>query len=241
MELKSLILGLVFSLAIFAVKSGAGLSYLLQGGKARWPRIMMILAYVASYGLLFFLVWLISTRLDFLAHLDTVMLIFKNGMTAHFVLALLLLVWGIALLKRDCPCGGKSRAWLLLVMPCPVCFMVILGCGSFLAALRPDEPWLFVWLATGFIGVGLGTAFIVGRGVKTNAEHGLGLIMVVAALYFLLTIALVPQFSDAQRVYRLSLAAPGNIDNGGLPYLLLLLVSLFMVGFLKNMGKQKWK
>ncbi|MCI5133244.1 MAG: hypothetical protein D3904_17450 [Candidatus Electrothrix sp. EH2] len=53
MELKSLILGLVFSVGIFALKSGAGLSYLLQREQSKLKQGAALSGFVLSYGLLF--------------------------------------------------------------------------------------------------------------------------------------------------------------------------------------------
>lgn len=280
MEVKSLVLGLVFSLTIFAVKSGAGLAYLLQSHRSWWFRLLALAGYIGSYALLFILVWFLGGRVDFMAHMETVMLFFKNGMTIHFILAVLLLLWGGALLDGRCGCDGRgSLAWLLLVLPCPVCFSVVLASAVFLQALWPDDPLFFVWLATAFIGVGLVMAglmlqfsmklycrqttssrndklscFVVAGQVneaarfrsdpamqvaKKNAEHDLGLVMVGAALYFLLTIILVPQFADAARIYRLGLVASSNGDTDHLAWLLLGGVLLFCCGFGKDMGKLK--
>jgi len=233
MELKSLILGLVFSMGIFAIKSGAGLSYLLQktGGMAR--RFRVLAGFVAGYALVFGLAWLVVSRVDLLAHLDKVMLLFKNGMTLHFLLALLLLVWGVSLLKKDPEGRKKSRGWLLLALPCPVCFSVILFTGSFLHNLLPDVHGLFVWLFAGFSIVSLLSALGFTMLGNDNAEHDLGLVMVLAALYFLVTIMVVPQFGDLERIYRLRKATV-LVMEPRLPLLLAAMLLIFITAFLKT-------
>lgn len=225
MELKSLILGLVFSMGIFAVKSGAGLSYLLQktGGMAR--RLWVLVGFAAGYALVFGLAWLVVSRIDPLAHLDTVMRLFKNGMTLHMLLAVLLLLWGAALLKKRVAPQGQSRGWLLLALPCPVCFSVILFAGSFLHNLLPDVHGLFAWLFAGFIGVSLVSALVFALFAKGGAEHGLGRVMVLAALYFLVTITVVPQFADLERIYRISKSTVMVVDQ----HLPLFLAGMFLV------------
>lgn len=140
MEIKSLFLGLIFSLANFAVKSGAGLSYLFRKTGGMAGRLRVIAGFVVGYGLVFGLAWLLVSRVELLAHLDTVMSVFKNGMTLHFLLATLLLVWGAGLLKKKPGGSENSRGWLALALPCPVCFSVILFTGSLLHNLLPDLP-----------------------------------------------------------------------------------------------------
>jgi len=89
MEFKSLFLGLAFSVGIFAVKSGAGLSYLLRQ-EAKWYRLFAaICGFIVSYALVFCLAWFLVNRVDLFPHLDRVMLFFKNGMTLHILLAAL--------------------------------------------------------------------------------------------------------------------------------------------------------
>ncbi|WP_456386962.1 DUF2162 family putative transporter [Desulfolithobacter sp.] len=102
MEIKSLVLGLAFSLGIFAVKSGAGLSFLFARKATLSGRLAVLCGFIAGYGIVFFLAWFLASRTDLLSHLDTIMLLLKNGMTLHFLLAALLLAWGTALL------GGKQ-------------------------------------------------------------------------------------------------------------------------------------
>jgi predicted transporter len=234
MELKSLFLGLAFSVGIFAVKSGAGLSYLLRREtKLRW-RLAAICGFIVSYALVFCLAWFLVNRVDLFSHLDRVMLFFKNGMTLHILLAALLLVWGVTLLKRGDGPEARSHGWLLLALPCPVCFSVILFSGAFLHNLLPDVPWLFVWLYAGFILISLISGLALAR---LGKEHGLGSIMVLAALYFLITIAVVPQFGDIERIYRLSLNSVTILENSRLPWLLVGMSLAFMVGFLKTIRR----
>jgi predicted transporter len=231
MELKALILGLVFSMGIFAVKSGAGLFYLVQktGGMAR--RLWVLVGFAAGYALVFGLAWLVVSRIDPLAHLDTVMLLFKNGMTLHMLLAVLLLLWGAALLKKRVAPQEQSRGWLLLALPCPICFSVILFAGSFLHNLLPDVHGLFVWLFAGFTILSLLSALGFTMFGKENAEHGLGRVMVLAALYFLVTITVVPQFTDLERIYRVSKSTVIVVDQH-LPLFLAVMFLVFITTFL---------
>ncbi|MFH0784917.1 MAG: DUF2162 family putative transporter [Pseudomonadota bacterium] len=239
MELKSLIIGLVFSVGIFAAKSGAGLSYLLKRESAFSKRFSAFIGFFSSYGLVFLLAWLVVGWIDLSSHLNAVMLFAKNGMTVHFLLAAVLLLWGVALLKKKGAPNDRSRGWLLLALPCPVCFSVILCSGAFLHNLFPKNPWLFAWLFTGFISASLACALCFVLFSKGNAEHGLGRIMVLAALYFLVTIAVVPQFSDFERIYRVSKATVILVDHR-LPLLLAGISLAFAGGFIQTIRRPLW-
>ncbi len=241
MELKSLILGLAFSVGIFAVKSGAGLSYLLRREPGLPGRLAAVCGFLAGYGAVFWLAWLLVSRVDLLARLDTVMLFFKNGMTLHLLLAGLLLLWGVALLKKEDQAAAGSHGWLLLTLPCPVCFSVILFSGGFLRILLPDVPWLFGWLFAGFIIVSLISGISLALFGRGNAEHGLGTVMVLAALYFLVTIAVVPQFGDIERIYRLSRTSGTTLADSRLPLLLAATGLAFAAGFLRTLWRSSWK
>ena len=241
LELKSLILGLTFSLGIFAVKSGAGFSYLLQAEARRWRRLLLVCGFISSYTLVFSLAWWLVCRVDFFAHIDKVMLFFKNGMTLHFLLAALLLLWGVALLKKE-PDTGKSRAWLVLALPCPVCFSVILFSGAFLHNLMPRVNHIFVWLFAGFITLSLFSAILILFIGSPRPEHKLGTIMVLAALYFFITIAMVPQFADIERIYRLSLGSVTTLPQlQPLPGLDAGVLLAFGLGFIRKLRRSSWK
>jgi predicted transporter len=193
------------------------------------------------YGLLFGLAWILVSQVNFLAHLDMVMLFFKNGMTIHFILAILLLIWGMVLLKKRADSKTRSHGWLLLTLPCPLCFSVIVLSSSFLHRLLPNEPWLFPWLGAGFISISLFSALILAFFSKgKNAEHGLGAIMVLAALYFLLTLAVVPQFADMERIYRLSMSSTTIMASSQLPLLLAAISLIFAISFIKSFWRTSW-
>ncbi|NPA24216.1 MAG: hypothetical protein GXO34_00115, partial [Deltaproteobacteria bacterium] len=168
------------------------------------------------------------------------------GMTLHFIIALLLLAWGTILLKsggeedsQNPEPGRGSRAWLLLALPCPVCFSVILFSGAFLHHLWPGMTALFVWLGAAFITLALAAALLFHlSGNRQRPEAFLGTVMILAALYFLVTIAVVPQFADIERIYRLSQNSVGLLP--GSHRLLLLSVAglAFICGYLRKTFKR---
>ncbi len=241
MELKSLITGLALSVGIFAVKSGAGLSYLLIKEKGWVRRTLALAAFAVSYGLVFLLAWLVVTRFDILAYLDRVMLFFKHGMPLHLLLAALLLLWGIFLLKKKPESAEHSHGWLLLTLPCPVCFSVILFSGGFLHTLFPEESWLFGRLFVGFFSVAILSALVFALSGKGQPEHSLGAAMMLAALYFLITVAVVPQFTDIERIYRISKSSVTVLADKRLPLLPAGFSLLFLIGFFHSFRRSSWK
>ncbi len=235
MEIKSLILGLLFSVGVFAMKSGAGLGYQMKKQRGL-GRLTTLLSFLASYALVFWLAWFLVITVDFVTQLDKVMLFFKNGMTLHFLLAGLLLIWGVTLLKSRQK--EHSHAWLLLALPCPVCFSVIVFSGGFLHSLWPENQYIFPALATVFSSIALVSAFIVVFFIRGCAEQSLGAVMLLAALYFLITLAVVPQFGDIERIYRLSKTSVTVLTDPKLPLFFTGLGLAFAAGFLLSLRKE---
>ena len=241
MELKSLILGLIFSLGIFALKSGAGLSYRLRQEKTIMHRLAIMVIFALVYGLVFVLAEMVSRSFGTLEHLDSMLVFVQHGMTLHFILAGLLLAWGTVLLKKRAEDSGYSHAWLLLILPCPICFTVIIFSGSFLANLFPDVEWLFPALAAGFVTFAFITAVLMACFANGDGRQNLGMMMVMVALYFLLSIMIIPQFADIDRIYRLSLGSVVSMDGGNLPLLFVGVSLLFTSSFIKSYWSVTWK
>jgi predicted transporter len=206
MELKSLILGLLLSSGAFALKSGGGLGIVFLQAPGKTRRFLSTLVFMAGYAIVFAAAaWLLST-VDFMGHVDLVQTFFKSGMTLHFLLALLLAGWGIHLLKDFGNLKQATRGWIPLVLPCPVCFSVILLSCSFVGALYPDTPLIFLALYAGFILISLGVAICVTGLVRDPAavRPFLGALMLFLAVYFGLSVILIPQFADLDKIYRIS-------------------------------------
>ena len=61
MELKSLLLGLVFTFSVFAFKSGAGVYYLLAAKPGKARRRLQMLGFAVSYGMALLLLKIFDT------------------------------------------------------------------------------------------------------------------------------------------------------------------------------------
>jgi predicted transporter len=207
MSYENLILGVLFSIGIFAVKSGLGIAYLVAGQEKKRAKIGAFLLFALTYGLVFAAVALILAGVDPVRHLAAIQSWVRSGMIVHLGLAVLLMVWGVLLLKN----GGrrrKSRGWLLLALPCPVCATVIFLSAGFLYASFPDTPKsavLALYLA--FVLINLVTMAVIGLYRKTRAipsESILGGAMLLIAFYFMASVTVMPRFADMDKVYRLA-------------------------------------
>lgn len=240
MELKSLCFGLAFTMGVFAVKSGAGIAYLL-GRRVGWRnRLGIISIFSVGYGLVFLLVWLVAGRMRILDHLQTLMHLFQGGMIMHCLFTVLLCIWGIILLagrRRN----NESRGWLMLVAPCPVCLSVFFCCAVLLENVLHDFPYVMFLLYCGFVVTSCLTAVVLFNLKRDPVpEFMLGNIMVFAALYFLLTLIIVPHFNDIGRIYRLSLGRDFSASKEQLQVLLLLLGAAFTTGLVKSFRRFQW-
>mgnify|MGYP006426078201 CR=1 FL=1 len=245
MELKTLFIGIVFTMGIFAVKSGVGIHYLLTRKTGRKSRFAFLSFFGLIYLFLFFSCAYTIQRIDVIAYFETVQRFLKYGMALHVLMAGGVLVWGVLMLKA----GGKSvkgkHAWLIMVFPCPVCMTVIFLSLSFLISYFPNAVHMMAistYLA--FMGIALATVTTMAlwQNIARSApELTMGTAMVLISIYFLLSIIVLPQFGNVSRIYRLA-AYQGETQMMG-PRELLLLISLstafFIGGFIRMTKKLK--
>jgi predicted transporter len=246
MEFKTLIIGMFVSMAAFSVKTGLGWGYILsRGGMAR--RAAMSLALAAAYAALFALAGTFAARAGLATRGGEFAALWQNGVTLHWITAILILAWGTALLKSGASgkCGahgGASRAWLALVIPCPVCASVVLASASCVALYFPDRAVMamaalyvaFVALA-GAVAAASRLASHGGR--DGGREASLGAAMMMIAAYFIVSALVTPQFADIGRVYRIAAHARGESSaatqsgNPGSAIALGSTAAIFAVGF----------
>ena len=207
MELKSLILGIVLAVSIFAVKSGIGMYYLVQHAKTWRGRIWLFLGSALSYGLLFAGAFFLLRWLDKGALFPLFSRILTYGMPLHFALAFGMLVWAVYLLKRD-HTHPASKAFLTLVVPCPVCMTVILLITGFILSAFPKNGGLAL--------AGVFAIYLVIQGLtmltfslwqklgRMDPDRTLGWGMLFIAGYFILTVLIAPQMGDLNKIYRIA-------------------------------------
>jgi predicted transporter len=127
------------------------------------------------------------------------------------------MIWGFYLLGARRPkCGSneagenggrKSRAWLALVVPCPVCASVVLLSASCLTLYFPGEAAVSVAsLYAGFLALAgvSGFATFSAKTEKKGEESSLGIAMILVSSYFVISALVIPQFSEAGRIYRMA-------------------------------------
>lgn len=208
MELKSLVLGLVLAVGIFALKSGCGLHYWLSQRKRIGVKIGVLLGFGLLYLALFLGSCHVHQHIDLMRYFDLLQAFFESGMVIHVAVAAGLFVWGIALLKQRPAARKRSLGWLALVVPCPVCAVVIFLVSRFLVSYFPDASRLavlgayLVFMAISLLTVGCLTVW--SRWADARPESSLGAAMLFIAGYFCLSVLLMPRFGDLSEVYRLA-------------------------------------
>lgn len=237
MELKSLIIGLTFTICIFALKSGVGLYYLLSLKRKVKLKVLFYSIYSVIYLFIFMLSSLTLQKMNIIEHFEDVQTFLKSGMFIHMLMAFLLLTWGVILVKRQKSKKHITHAWLLMVIPCPVCIMVIFFSAGFLVAFFPDSGNLAVLCAyAGFIIINIAAIVVMSfwKALSDSTPEAiLGSIMLFIAVYFLLSIVILPQFSDLDKIYRLA-AYKGEINiinTDQFVLYLLIIISSVLFGF----------
>jgi predicted transporter len=208
MAYQSLILGVLFSIGVFAVKSGVGLSYVVSAQQKRRSKAGAVMLFALIYLCVFGVAVLALERIDPVAHMAAIRSFIQSGMMLHLLMAGLLMIWGLMLLRRTEGSRPTSRGWLILAVPCPVCVTVIFFSAGFLITCFPDTPLsavLALYLA--FVLINLLTMAVTAlyrKNTATTPESFLGAAMLLASLYFFLSVTVMPQFADVENVYRLA-------------------------------------
>lgn len=212
MELKTLVLGILISMAWFAVKSGVGIHYFMASEKrmGRFKKLLFALAGVLMYTGLFASGFFIAGHMNTALWYDRAAVILKSGLTIHFVMAVVMGLWGTVLLKNRKK--SKTRAWLIMVLPCPMCALVILFTMAALSAVFPQTALFAALMISGAfvliqtIAIGLSAAAVRKYSIKPDVI--LGWIMLGIAAYFLISIMVIPQFRGIDRIF--TIASAGN-------------------------------
>ena len=216
MAYQSLILGILFSVGIFAIKSGVGVSYVLSNQRKKRAKLAFWVVFATTYFLVFAVAWLILRKIDLVRHFSVVQNFIKSGMLVHVMLAFLMMAWGMVLLKQREEAPSKTKGWFMLVVPCPVCMTVIFFTTGFLMTLFPDIPKTVTGLLyLGFLLINMATVallLVIQRHRQTSPESMLGGAMILIAAYFFLSVTVMPHFADANRIYRMAHYQGGSSD-----------------------------
>jgi predicted transporter len=238
MEFKSLFLGLTFTIGIFALKSGVGLHYFLNRKVGLRAKGLFSFTFALVYFLIFILSSHILQRINIINYFEIVQDILKSGMFIHILMAAGLIIWGIVLLKREGRPGRGSLGWVALIVPCPVCVTVIFFSAAFLVSYFPHSGYMAILCAyMGFMAITSITVLSMtlwgGRSGSTP-ESTLGAAMLIIAVYFFLSIIIMPQFGDIDQIYGLA-AYQGEkqtVNTRDALTFYFIMVTLFITGFL---------
>lgn len=237
MAYQSLILGVLFSIAIFAVKSGAGITYFVASQKKMRAKFGAFLLFALIYLVVFAAAAFVLERIDPVRHMTTIQTFIQSGMIVHLVMAALLMVWGVLLLRHKKDSQARSRGWLMLAVPCPVCVTVIFLSSGFLITLFPDTPKLVIlafyltFILINLLTMGMISLYRQKRVVAPEAF--LGGAMLLSAVYFFLSVTIMPHFADMEKIYRLAMYQ-GQAHSRQVLYLLpfsLLTATAFLGGY----------
>ncbi|MCP4114424.1 MAG: hypothetical protein GY737_03285 [Desulfobacteraceae bacterium] len=214
MEWKSLVLGIGFTIAAFAMKSGAGMHYYLSAGNGlgRARKTGFLAACCLIYLILFSLAFLFISNMDMTAWYDPARSILESGMAIHFSMAGVMLLWGLVLLIRRGKNVGATRGWMLMVLPCPLCSFVIVFTMATLAALFPGRlgPGSALFFL-GFMAVQyltMGVLHLARQRFIPDPDTFLAWFMAGTAAYFLVSITVIPGARGMENIYRLACAPP---------------------------------
>ena len=209
MALKTLFLGILFSMGIFAVKSGFGLNYYLGTCSGIPKRLGGAALFTVLYGLIFMLCAVLISTTELMAWFPLFQIIISHAMALHFFLAILMVIWSLSLIKTKKDHNARTRSWMLLALPCPVCMVVIFLSVAFLTAYAPNHVKEAISLLfLGFMALNLstlGVLSILEKRTHTKPEHLLGNAMLFIALYFLMSVIIMPQFTGIEEIYSISL------------------------------------
>ena len=208
MELKSLFIGIIFSIGIFALKNGVGLHYIMMRKGVKIRNLVLFSLFGLVYLLLFMVCSHILQHIDILAHFDRLQTFMKSGMLIHMLMAGGFIVWGLTLLKQARKSENPSYGWLALVIPCPVCITVVFLSSAFLMSYFPDSGQIAVFSAyLSFMGIVFLTVTGMSLwGIRSDStpESDMGAAMLIIAAYFILSVIVMPQFGDVDKIYRIA-------------------------------------
>jgi predicted transporter len=221
--------GTIFSLGIFAVKVGTGLGY----GQIGRNGVMLT---IGLYLALFELIALLADRL--LRILEPLL---RGGPWLHGIMALGMILWGLAIITRQGAASPPGSS-LALLIPCPVCLTAMTFSTWTALHSLPLQPWA--------VGIMLGGIFsimtlLVMATIRPESSRrsvpSLGLAMITIGLYFIASLFLPSRIEQARGMYGSflkELKPAAGTGTGGMILLGLLLTAL-LVGFFTLKGDNK--
>ena len=236
------ITGVLIAFSVFGIKVGLGLAPHIYGRLISIPKKIMILAGAfLTYLALFFCLSYLITHFNLEKYLDQFVNMLRYGMLMHLAIALGLLFWGAKLLLQS-PDKGKNSslaAGLLLVLPCPVCAVVILLNLALSCSLFSFPPFLTTLILFGvFSSVIFFTVCLIfpfRNRIKTGRSF-LGIAMSLVSLYFLISVIVAPIYPEIKAAFAMACSnSPVNqADNFNTAVFAVSVFILGGIGFVYN-------
>jgi len=247
MELNTLLIGIILTIEIFALKGGVGIHYFLLGKRDMKTRLFFLSLYGLVYLFLFLLCSHTVQGARTILYFDAVQGLLKSGMSIHALMAGGLTVWGVVLLKRGDRFNRGTYGWLVMMAPCPVSIAAIFLGTALVLSYFPDSghvPVVLTYLV--FMGIVLITVISMrlwGYRSASTAASTMGGAMLIMAVYFFLCVIMMPQFRDIDKIYRVA-AYKGEkrtINPGHSLLLCSIMAVSFTGGFIYMLRKLKRK
>lgn len=245
MELKSLFVGIIFAIGIFALKSGIGMQYVMRRKYDVTAKVLLFALFGIVYLTIFFICARFLQQADLLKYYETFQSFVQSGMTIHIIMAGGFIVWGMALLKQGKRSGTPTYGWLAMVVPCPVCITVIFLSTAFLLSYFPDVGlWAVGYAYVTFMAIVAITVVAMtvwGITSSSSPESDMGAAMLFIAAYFFLSVIIMPQFGDMDKIYRIATYQSKKqlIESKDFLILLTTTAVFFISGFLYMKQKAK--
>ncbi len=247
MDVKRFAIGLILILGVFAIKAGVGLYCGIVSRKGKLSKVLLGTGYGAVYLLLFSLFAYFWKSGLWSSSMGILLDVARFGGDIHFAASSGLIAWAIWLLKSNSDGKSSGKAWIALVIPCPVCMTVIFFSMGFIVSYFPSSLWRTVWVSWGFF-VLTGITASLTVNIFRSKLHGpdynnmVAYVMFISASYTLLTLLFGTGVKEATRVFRIVAGKdmiPGSYNHRVLIITLALCIITFLGSFAFNIIKQK--
>ncbi len=233
------LIGSALAFMIFAIKIGVALAHEYCVSDKTWiKRWIVLLTTSISYFAIFAAGPLILNRIEASSFYQNISLLLPYGWHVHMLVGGGLLVWGMMLLhspstNRNYTSIQKGAKYFLL-LPCPVCIIVILSTTTIGCKLLGLSGWFAaVGLWAVFIGIVMASAIVMVLFFSHKlATDVLGISMLGIGLFLLTTSLFAPIYAETLQVLKLARHSNSHyLPARDFLLYLLTIITLFLAGF----------